>query len=177
MEISSLSLDLKIQKDSINEQKNGEYTEDCKGLSNRSYNRLKIEYERCRQENCDFKRNLKINETMYCGGPPTPATRGTAHLSRSHKHSFPTGFLYNRISDVVGLCEHPSHYPRHGLYQILAKNRENIVELQKQIDQSVECPAIINLLANLSLEEDNLFLTFIYSKRREKQSRTCELID
>lgn len=52
-------------RDSMNEGCNEEYIEDTEILNqSRSYNVLKAEYEKCRQENHDLKRKLQVNEAM-----------------------------------------------------------------------------------------------------------------
>lgn len=49
----------------MNEGCNEEYIEDTEILNqSRSYNVLKAEYEKCRQENHDLKRKLQVNEAM-----------------------------------------------------------------------------------------------------------------
>lgn len=54
-----------LTQDSMNEGCNEEYTEDSEILNqSRSYNVLKAEYEKCRQENHDLKRKLRVNEAM-----------------------------------------------------------------------------------------------------------------
>ena len=52
--------------DSTNEKYNGEYIEDDPGMldQDRSYNLLKVEHERCKQEIYDLKRKLQLNEAM-----------------------------------------------------------------------------------------------------------------
>lgn len=51
--------------DSTNEKYNEEYIEDPGMLDHdRSYNLLKVEHERCKQEIYDLKRKLQLNEAM-----------------------------------------------------------------------------------------------------------------
>lgn len=49
-------------RNSISEEYNEEQTENSEKYN--SYNQLKVEYEKCKQEIYDLKRKLQLNETM-----------------------------------------------------------------------------------------------------------------
>ncbi|OAD55098.1 hypothetical protein WN48_05572 [Eufriesea mexicana] len=166
-------------QNSINEEYNEEYFENSEGFS--SYNLLKVEYEKCKQEIYDLKRKLQLNETMLREVQETNEL-----LERS---------LDRRISEkeqIVSEVEEKHRILAKGyentitnLETKLAKQTEENEELRQRINCNVktECISTIDQSVNLSFEMDNISLRSridellsVLREEREKHERAEELI-
>ncbi|XP_071872740.1 spindle apparatus coiled-coil protein 1 spindly isoform X2 [Bombus fervidus] len=137
---------------------NEEYIEDSEILNqSRSYNALKAEYEKCRQENHDLKRKLRVNEAMLL-----EVHEANEVLERSHDQRISEKEQYIlKVDEKHRTLAKEYENTILNLETKLEQQAEEIEKLRQCADQCIktECEAVIvDQFANLSFETDNISL-------------------
>ncbi|XP_033315644.1 spindle apparatus coiled-coil protein 1 spindly isoform X2 [Bombus vancouverensis nearcticus] len=145
-------------QDSMNEGCNEEYMEDSEILNqSRSYNVLKAEYEKCRQENHDLKRKLRVNEAML-----REVHEANEILEHSHDQQISEKKQYIlKVDEKHRTLTKEYENTILNLETKLEQQAEEIEKLRQRADQCIktECEAVIvDQFANLSFETDNISL-------------------